>query len=133
MFPVKEICIFNYSDYKGYVIISPTHESDISTVNITKVGGVKYENNGVTIQKQSKGVAPGVEEKFSLETKSIYITVFIQVDEDEWVCWRENIYVYALRDNFVIKNIDDVELEEIVGARYTNKEFSELLKKKVST
>ncbi len=133
MFPVKEICISNFSDYKGYVIISPTQESDISTVNIPKVGGVKYENNGVTIQKQSKGVAPGVEEKFSLETKRVYVTVFIQVCKDEWVCWRENICVNAYRDNFVIKNIKDAELDDVFGARYTHKEFMELLKKKVST
>ena len=133
MFPVKEICIFNYSHYRGYVIISPTRESVISTVNIPKVGGVNYENNAVTIQKQSKGVVPGVEEKFTLETKRVYVTVFIQVREDEWVCWRENIYVNAYRDNFVIKNIEDAELEDIVGAHYTHKEFMELLKKKVST
>ena len=133
MFPVKEICISNFSDYKGYVIISPTQESDISTVNIPKVGGVKYENNGVTIQKQSKGVAPGVEEKFTLETKRVYVTVFIQVRNDEWVCWRENIYVNACRDDFIIKELDYMDLEKVVGARYTYKEFMELLKKKVST
>ena len=133
MFPKRVVRVLNRSEYRGYVIISPTRESVISTLTLPKGGGVNYENNAVTIQKQSKGVAPGVEEKFSLETKRVYVTVFIQVLKDEWVCWRENICVNAYRDNFVIKNIKDAELDDVFGARYTHKEFMELLKKKVST
>ena len=133
MFPKRVVRVLNRSEYRGYVIISPTRESVISTLTLPKGGGVNYENNAVTIQKQRKSLEPESDVEFSIETKKVYVTVFIEIDEDEWVCWRENIYVNACRDDFIIKKLNDMDLEKVVGARYTYKEFEELLKKKVST
>jgi len=133
MFPKRVVRVLNRSEYRGYVIISPTRESVLSTVSIPKVGEVNYENNAVTIQKQRKSLEPESDIEFSIETKKVYVTVFIEIDEDKWVCWRENICVNACRDDFIIKRLNKMDLKSVVGAHYTYKEFEELLKKKVST
>lgn len=133
VFPKRVVRVLNCSDFKGYVIISPTQQSDVSKVNIHKVVEVNTENNGVTIQNQRKPLEPMSELLFSIETKKVYVTVFIEIDEDRWICWRENIYVNACRDDFIIKKLTDKDLKKVIGASYTYKEFMELLKKKIST
>lgn len=124
MFPKNEIRVINTTDYKAYVIVTPTRDFDMTSLNVQRLGGIRYEENGATIQEQSSGIGPETDLLFELETKKVYVTVYINL-EDGWVRWRRKKCVKAYRDDFVI-NIKDPEL--VVGVRYTEEEFMNLLK-----
>jgi hypothetical protein len=136
MFPKNKMRVINSTKFRCYVIVSPTRELDLTSIDIQKLGGINYEKNGASVQEQSTGIQPETMILFELETKKVYVTVFIEV-VGGWVRWRRNKCVKAYRDDFIINEHKclyatpcGTDINEIVGARYTNEEFMELFKKK---
>jgi len=114
--------VINKSDYEVYAIISPTANFKLSELNIQRLGGVKFENNGVTIRSQGSGIKPDDNWTLTIETRKVYITIFVRT-EHGWIQWKKNIYVNTRRDDFMIKR--DIEPH---GRRfYTDDEFDKLL------
>ena len=121
-FPNNEMRVINKSDYEVYAIISPTANFKLSELNIQRLGGVKFENNGVTIRSQGSGIKPDDNWTLTIETRKVYITIFVRT-EHGWIQWKKNIYVNTRRDDFMIKR--DIEPH---GRRfYTDDEFDKLL------
>lgn len=124
-FPNNEMQVINNSNYEVYAVISPTANFTLSELNIQRLGGVKYENNGVVTRSQSSGIKPEDNWTLTIETKKVYVTVFIRT-EHGWVQWKKNIYVNTRRDNFMVKH--DVEPR---GRKfYTDDEFDKLIGEK---
>mgnify|MGYP000158440691 FL=1 len=121
-FPNNEMRVINKSEYEVYVIISPTANSKLSELNIQRLGGVKFENNGVTIRSQGSGIKPDDNWTLTIETRKVYITVFVRT-EHGWIQWKKNVYVNTRRDDFMIKH----DIEPHGRKFYTDDEFDKLL------
>jgi hypothetical protein len=121
-FPNNEMRVINKSDYEVYAIISPTANFKLSELNIQRLGGVKFENNGVTIRSQGSGIKSDDNWILTVETKKVYITVFVRT-EHGWIQWKKNIYVNTRRDDFMIKR----GIEPHGHRFYTDVEFDQLL------
>lgn len=122
LFPNNEMRVINKSYYDVYAIISPTANFKLSELNIPRLGGVKYENNGVVIRSQSSGIKPNDNWTLTIETKRVYVTVFVRTERG-WVQWKKNIYINTRRDDFMIKR----DLEPHSRKFYTDDEFDKLI------
>ena len=114
--------VINKSDYEVYAIISPTANFKLSELNIQRLGGVKFENNGVKIRSQGSGIKSDDNWTLTIETRKVYITVFVRT-EHGWIQWKKNIYVNTRRDDFMIKR----DIEPHGRKIYTDDEFDKLL------
>lgn len=74
---VKDIKVYNNTDTKACVILSPTPIESISSLSIEKIGGVGVTKSGE--HKCTKSfISPNSYRKFQLENSQIYYSVLFQ-------------------------------------------------------
>jgi hypothetical protein len=114
--------VINNTEYEAYVIVSPTANFKLSELNIHRLGGFKFENNGVTIRSQCSGIKPDDNWTLTIETRKVYITVFVRTKHG-WIQLKKNIYVNTRRDDFMITRGNEPHHRRF----YTDDEFDKLL------
>ena len=97
----KDIYISNVCDKKAYVIITPTPIKSISNINIDGVGSIEFTEKG-EYKSEEMLIIPGKHKHFELHTRNIYITVFIEVEKDNWKQWRKNRLINSRTTDYQI-------------------------------
>ena len=97
----KEINITNSCDKKAYVIVSSTPIKSISSIGLDGIGNVEFETHG-EYKSQELLILPGSTKLFDLQTKEIYLSILIEVEDSEWKQWRKNRIINAGKCDYQI-------------------------------
>ena len=117
----RNIRISNSSDKKAYVIITPTPIRSISTIGVEKLGNIQYEQHG-EYKSEEMMIMPGKKDKyFELETNKIYISVLIEVEENNWKQWRKNRLIDSKTTDYNITKDSSDECIDTSFLDYTRK------------
>jgi hypothetical protein len=117
----RNIRISNSSDKKAYVILTPTPIKSISTIGVEKLGNIQYEQHG-EYKSEEMMLLPGKQDKyFELETNKIYISVLIEVEENNWKQWRKNRLIDSKNTDYNITKDSSDECIDTSFLDYTRK------------
>ena len=116
----KKINIINASNKKAYVIITSTPIKSISTIGVDGIGSVQFQQHG-EYKCQELLILPKHTKLFELDTKSIYITVLIEVEKDHWKQFRKNRLVNARKNDYRISEYPVDECVDIDFLDYSKK------------
>ena len=97
----KDIFITNLCNKKAYVIITHTPIKSMSNISIDSVGSIEFTEKG-EYKSEEMLIIPGKHKHFELHTKKIYITVFIEVEKDNWKQWRKNRLINSSTTDYQI-------------------------------
>lgn len=113
----KDIYINNVCNKKAYVVITPTPIKSISNISIDGIGSIELTEKG-EYKSEEMIILPGKLKHFVLHTKHIYITVFIEVEENKWKQWKKNRHIETQETDYQI-TVDAVS--ECVEINFLNK------------
>ena len=85
----KKINITNGCNKKAYVIVTPSKIKTISKLGIDGIGSIEFENKGED-KSQEMLILPNHTKVFELDTKNIYLTILIEIEENTWKQLRKN-------------------------------------------
>ena len=82
----KKINITNGCNKKAYVIVTPSKIKTISKLGIDS----KVLNLKIKVKIQEMLILPNHTKVFELDTKNIYLTILIEIEENTWKQLRKN-------------------------------------------